>query len=537
MKKLTAILAAFTILCGAYAPTVLAAPSQASSEASSGQSSSQSSSSSDDPSGASSKDETAKDTSSTDDKSGDEKKEEAAQTPASGGVSSATRYPPDFANELYSQAIYMENLDSNTRVFEKEPQKRMSPASLTKMMTAIVALESGVDLDNETAALKPYIQNELYMQKVDTLGGIYLGESLTIRDLLYAMMTQSANEAAMMVADYIGDGSIPYFCELMNKKAKEIGAVNTNFSNATGLYAADNYSTAYDMALIAKYAMQNPDFVDLVTVTGTYTSKPTDKHPNGITWYAGNAMQQSSSEYYYEGLKGIKTGTLAQENMRNFVSTASRDGYTYLLVCMGAPYQDEEGAQFIKNLAWRDTERLYDWAFDTFRVKTLMNVGDEVAGVGVRLSWDKDYIKLLAADKFASLVPKETTEDSVHQTVIINDYVELPVKDKNGKKSDKTQPYIDAPVKRGDEVGYVKLMLDGEEVGRVRLVAAESVEQSTWLYYMDMAKTFLNTFVFKFVLTFIIVVALLYIALMIIRNRNKRRYKVRRKRPPTKRSK
>ncbi|RGX56058.1 D-alanyl-D-alanine carboxypeptidase [Anaerotruncus sp. AF02-27] len=456
----------------------------------------------------------------------------ALLTPASAS-SAAANYPPPFADELYCQAVYMLNLDSNSEVFAKNEQAQMNPSSLNKIMTCILALEEVADPDTETTELKAYIQNELYNLGVTQLGGIYMGEPMTIRDLMYAMMLQSANEAAMMIADYIGDGDIPYFCELMNKKAKEIGAKNTNFANPTGLYAEENKSTAYDLALIVQYAMQNQDFVDIVT-TRTYTSQPTPNYPNGISWVSNNQMQNpSDTDYYYEGLKGVIPGALTELNMRNFASVATRDGYSYLLVVLGAPITNEDGERYKTNLAWFDTNRLYNWAFETFRVKTLMDIGEEVAEVGVRLSWDKDHIKLLAADKFASLVPNETTEDSLETFVEIDKkYTEVPVKGKKGENSPDTEKFIDAPVKKGEEIGHVKLMLAGEEVGRVRLVAAESVEQSKWLYYVDKVKSFTSNFLFKFVLTFLIVLVVLYIVLMIIRNRNRRRYQMRRRKPP-----
>ncbi|MEM1484999.1 hypothetical protein V6615_08975 [Oscillospiraceae bacterium PP1C4] len=183
---------------------------------------------------------------------------------------------------------------------------------------------------------------------------------------------------------------------------------------------------------------------------------------------------------------------------------------------LGAPTNDADGLRYKYNLAFKDTGKLYDWAFSTFKVKTLMNIGEEVAEVPVKLSWDVDHIKLLAADKFASLVPNETTADAV---------VPIP----------EIPETVDAPITKGQEIGAAKLMLNGEEVGRVRLVAAESVERSSALYYLNKIKQFFNTFLFKFVLTFLIVILVLYIILMIIRNRNMRRYKTRGKRVPRRR--
>lgn len=497
-------------------------------ESSSGASASQSSSSD----GSSGKDTSEKESSDKDGASAPEDGEEDAPEAdqAETGLDSALP-PPNFEDKLYCKNIYMLNLDSGERVYGKDEQARIYPASLTKIMTCIVALENVKDLDNETTHMETYIQNYLYTNGIDTLGGIYADEYLSIRDLLYAMMLPSANDAAMIIADYVGGGDIEKFCEMMNEKAREIGAKNTNFTNPSGLFDENNYSTAYDLALIAQYAWENEKigetFQEIVT-TNAYKSKSTTRHPDGITWYSRNRMQQSSQQYYYQGLRGMKTGSLPEQNITHFISTATRDGYTYLLVALNAPiYREADGAQFQDNLAFLDTRDLYNWAFETFTVKTLMTVGQEVAEIDVRLSWDTDHIKLVAADKFAKLVANEVTADSINRETVFPNLSSRPSKEEKGK----VEYYIDAPVKKGTEVGYVRLLLAGQEIGQVRLVAAETVERSNWLYYVDQAKTFLKSFVFKFVLIFLIVLVVLYVLLMIIRNHNRRRYRMKR-RPP-----
>lgn len=443
-------------------------------------------------------------------------------------VTSQLSLPSSFLKEIQSQAFYMVNMDTGTRVWERESQKRIPPASLTKIMTCILALENVPNIDREKTSLTPEIQNYLYTNRVDTLGGLYLNEELTIRDLLYAMMVQSANEAAMMVGNYVGGGDLEKFVEMMNDRAVELGAMNTHFADATGLNGDDSYTTAYDMSLIAQHAMKNETFQEIVAST-TYTSKPTDRHPEGITWFTTNSMQLvSNPTYYYEGLHGIKTGTLGDPySMHNFASQATRDGYTYLLVVLGAPTRDPASDQMYKlNLAFMDTQKLYDRAFSTFKVKTLMNIGKEIDEIGVRLSWDEDHVKLLAADKFATLVPVEVTEDNLQTIPVIYDYVERP---KQGSKTGEMEKCINAPVKRNQEVGYVRLMLSGEEVGRVRLVAAKDVERSDFLYYYDAVQSFFNTVWFKIIVTLIIVIVVGYVLMVIFRNRYRRRYRARRK--------
>ncbi|MCI8650613.1 MAG: D-alanyl-D-alanine carboxypeptidase [Anaerotruncus sp.] len=489
MKKI-AFLLSLLLLCTALATPLLAAKKDESSSSSSESSSSEEISSSSDSSSSSS----------------------AASSSTADPLDPNTRYalPPDMP--VNSRAVYLLNVDSGTVLYENNSQMRMPPASLTKIITCIVALENVANPDIETTELKTYIQNELYNLGGGQPDGIVRGEQLSILDLLHAMMLQSGDSAAMMVADYVSNGSPETFLEMMNEKAREIGALNTHFTNPTGIYDENSYTTAYDMALITQYAMENDDFEDIVTAR-THTSIPTDRHPNGITWISNNAMQNpSNTDYYIEGVKGVMSGSISSLKIRNATSIATRNGYTYLLVCLGAPTErSEDGAQYQFNLAWRDSRNLYDWAFNNFTVKTMMNIGDKVAEVPVRLSWDVDRVSLLAAEKFASLVSVETNQD---------DLVKVP----------DIPEYINAPVERGTEIGSVKLMLNSIEVGRVPLVAGETIARSSALYYWNEVKNFFSKFIFKFILTFIIILLVLYIALMMLRNHNRKRYRSR-KRP------
>ena len=511
MKKILAFLAALTVVCSALTAPVFAdesssAVSQASSDSAAASGGSSSSALAD----------------------------RESVSADNEGADSASLYTPPDEDLLQSRGIFMLNIDSGERVYERNSQDKIHPASLTKIMTAIVALESGHDLKAETTDLKVYIQNYIYNQQAGG-GGIYQGDQYVLYDLLNAMLIQSVNEASMMIADYIGNGSIEDFVAMMNQKAKEIGAMNTHFGNPSGLYveSEESYTTAYDMALIAQYAMQNNDFAEIVSRTA-YTSQPTTRYPEVITWTTTNKMMIPNQweGYYYEGIKGIKTGSLPDQDVINFVSTATRDGYTYLLVCLGAPYRSPDTQEIYQyNLAFKDTERLYNWAFDTFSVKTLMKRGTKVAGVNVRMSWDEDYVDLLADESFARLVPKNATEDDIEPRVEIYNAVEKPIRGQKGK----TEQFIDAPIEKGQEVGVVHLYFQGEEIGKVPLVASKTIERSQALYYIEQIKSFFNTFIFKFVLTLVIILIVLYTALMIVRNHNRRRYQNRRRRPPQQR--
>lgn len=420
----------------------------------------------------------------------------------------AAQYNLNF--EETAEAVYMVNLDTDTVVFEKNADERRSPASITKMMTMALALEMCEDPANTYVTAPSYIWNEFEGISISHCD-IQRGETLTMQDLLYGMALQSANEAANIVADYLGNGSISDFVELMNQKAQEIGAVNTHFTNPHGLYGADHYTTAYDIYLIAKYALSVPGFKDLVSTT-VYTAAYADKHSEPLNFYTTNKMMVKNSDYYYEGLAGIKTGTLP-ESGRCFVSTATRNGFTYLLVVLGCPAYDENENQLSTNYAFLDTEKFYDWAFSTFRVKTLVEEGKIVGQTNLDLCWGKDYLLVMTDGRFTALLPEEIQVSSVVTEAVFE------------------QEAVRAPVKKGDKVGYLKLVLAGEEVGRVDLVAAESAEMNEWLFCLDYVKKISASFWFKFAVIFVVLLIILYIVLMVARNRNRRRYQnVRRRR-------
>ena len=161
----------------------------------------------------------------------------------------AITYEPDFTPT--SNAVYLENLDTGLVLYEKNADQQVYPASLTKIMTAILVLENVKDLDNETAEYPMWIQNMLYGTNA-SLGGLIVGERLTIRQLLTPALVQSGNESAMILAGYVGSGGmadsmpkdITRFVEMMNDRAKALGCTGTHFTNPTGLHSDNHYSTA-----------------------------------------------------------------------------------------------------------------------------------------------------------------------------------------------------------------------------------------------------------------------------------------------------
>lgn len=397
--------------------------------------------------------------------------------------------------DIYADYVLLVNTDTGKIVYENNAYEKTYPASLTKIMTAIVALENTSNLDAVEVTAKAYIFNEFYGIGVSN-AEIQRGESFSMRELLYALMLNSACEAASIIADHVGDGSIPDFVEMMNKKAKEIGAVNTNFANPHGLFDENNYTTAYDMYLIASYALTVPGFLDICS-TKNYTIEASSERTQKNLIHT-NKMLFTTNAYYMPEIKGIKTGTL-EEAGRCLTTIAQHNGYNYLCVVMGGKYSDNASH-------YKTTQNLYNWAFDNLMLKTLLEDTKSVSEVRVELSNEKEYVLVRPAKKITEMVDANIDPSSVITQL------DLPEK-------------VNAPIKAGDVLGKATVTLMGEEVATVDLVAMHDVKRSGIKYF---------GFVFKqvmrkpgFIIGAIVFVALLifYAMLSVMYNNYKRRHR------------
>ncbi len=417
----------------------------------------------------------------------------------------AADYAPDF--DVTANAVYMINLDNDMVIYEKNAEELIYPASLTKIMTAILTIENIPDLDNTMIELNAYVENAIYVENLKndgllSLAGLYRGEKLSARNLLYAIMLPSGNEAAMMLGYYIGDGSIEYFAQMMNEKAAEIGCKNTHFVNTNGLHNPEHYTTAYDLALIARYAMGLKGFMDICN-TVSYDGGPTERHEH-LYWRNTNKMLDPESPVYYAPISGMKTGSTLEAG-RCLISTAVKDDYTYLCVVCGCPFYDENGEIPEINPVFPLTKQLYEWAFRTFRVKTLVENGKSVGEVPLKYVSDKDHLLLMSGADYTALLPAEIEPSSV--------YLELEIPDAVG-----------APVEKGQHIGEIHLFLANEEISVLPCIAAESVAASPWLILLRDIRRFFQLYWVKFAICYLILLIIGYIVLTIIRNKNKMKY-------------
>lgn len=319
-------------------------------------------------------------------------------------------------------------LDANSGcvLYSKNEGARLPMASTTKIMTAIVAIESG-DIDRVVKVSEKAVGVE------GSSVGLKAGEELTLRDLLYAMLLESANDAAAAIACEIS-GDIPAFAGLMNAKAKQLGLENTHFENPHGLDGESHYTTASDLARLAAYCMENPQFAGIVS-----TRKATISNADSnVRWL----VNHNKLLRMYDPAVGVKTG-FTKKSGRCLVSAAERDGMKLIAVTLNAP--DD----------WNDHMRMLDAGFESYEFITLARTGEASVTVPV-VGGSADCVTVTNPVPACASLPRSHGE--------ITRRIELP-------------QFLYAPVASGQRIGRIIYEADGKTVAEVPLIACYSAER------------------------------------------------------------
>ena len=345
-------------------------------------------------------------------------------------------YPMPIQTASETEAVYLFNADTGKTILVQNADQQQYVASLTKMMTALLLLESGKDLNGEVTVPTAMTQEFKDIQNANGMtAGLRIGETVRRIDLLYALLVSSANDAASVIAYDVG-GSVLDFVRQMNARAAELGCTGTNFTCAHGLFDYGNVSTAEDMARIAAECYKNPTFVQ-VSGTAAYTMPATNLHQNERTINSTNPLTDTGSEFYRSYIKCVKGGftTLAG---RCAVAFAEQGGHTYGLVILHA-----DNASL-----YTECDQLLDWAFESFSDRPLVDTQTELTTV--------DLTKC-RAQPTAALYAAAPVSGYGHADDVVSYAFDLPES-------------IPATVKNGQKVGTATVYLDGYEVGTVDLV-------------------------------------------------------------------
>lgn len=399
---------------------------------------------------------------------------------------------------LTAKSVYLINSDTGTVLYSKDADTKQYPASITKIMTAILAVEKFHDnLDTVITVQSSDIKLVPYGSSL--MGtGLKAGEQLTVRQLLYGLLLPSGNDAAIVLARASApDGNVSTFIDEMNKKAKEIGCKGTHYVNPHGFQDPDHYTTAKDTYLISKYAMTDKTVGDTLSAIVKTTSYSFKTNKQSYSLPNRNYLLLAGT-YYNKYCKGIKTGSTSDAG-DCLTSYATNGSMTYYCVVLGCKQVDQRATG-----AFADTKVLYDWAFGNFAVKQIVESNSLQAQVNLELAWNKTKLKLYAGQQFNALVPNSTDVSKV-QVVPRN-----------------LQPSVMAPIKKGQKICTADVMLDNQKLGSIDLVSGENIERSAPLYFVYMVGKFFSSKWFKLISVLLIALIVLVFVLGVRRQRRSR---------------
>ena len=368
---------------------------------------------------------------------------------------------------LSAQAVLLVDLDSGLVLYERNADQQRSPASLTKIMTILLALEAAergeVSLDDPVTA-GPDCRSG--MRDDSSSVGIRAGEQMSLRHLLYCAAVASGNDACNVIAAYLA-GSIPGFVERMNARAAELGCSQTHFVDPNGL-SYDDLTSARDLYLITREALRHPAFRELCD-TRAYTVPATNQQ--------GERQLKSSNAliapdgfygagYLYEGAHGVKTGYTRAAGYC-LISTAERNGMRLLAIVLGCDGPLLSGGEEYRNFS--DTIRLYDWAFAHFSRRSLLQPELPAAQAEIAFALGDPRVGLLPVDELSLPLPDEIPPGS--------EDLRIQLFDGN----------LIAPVRAGEVLGQAQLYRDGTLLATVLLVADRSVPRCYWDYIAHFA--------------------------------------------------
>ncbi|NUK31160.1 D-alanyl-D-alanine carboxypeptidase [Parageobacillus sp. VR-IP] len=346
-------------------------------------------------------------------------------------------------------AILIER-DTGAILYQKNAHEKLPPASMTKIMTMLLIMEA---IDKGELSYKEKVRASEYAA---SMGGsqIFLepGEEMTVDELLRGIAIGSANDASVAMAERIA-GSEEAFVKMMNEKAKELGLKDTMFQNATGLPAEKHYSSAYDMAMLARELLKYEDITKYTRMYEDYLRENTDKK----FWL----VNTNRLVKFYPGVDGLKTGFTSQAKYC-LTATAKKNGMRVIAVVFGASTPKSRNAQITKML---------DYAFSQYKTHPVYKRNEVLTRVHINKG-KKRTVALVTSEPISVLTKKGQSIDQIEKEIKVKDGVK-------------------APIQKGDELGVLILKQDGKEILRSPIVAKESVAEASW---WDLFKRTLQNF-------------------------------------------
>ena len=410
--------------------------------------------------------------------------------------------------EVAAKGAALIELSSNTLLYGYEMDKKLYPASLTKIMTCMLALENG-DIHDVLTVSPTALEG---LSEYGSTAGLLEGEELPLDEILYCMMVSSANEGCNVVAEYVA-GDIPSFVDMMNEKAKELGMNSTHFANPHGLHNDNHYTTVHDLSILARWAWKNEQFRVYSTAT-THVVPATNKSPSR-NLYSTNYLTSTyiDSKYYYSKASGIKTGFTTPAG-GCLISTATDGNLQLMCIVCGCSPQTADNGEF-GDERFVESKKLFEFGFENFSFVQVLSDTQMVAMPEVAYSSGRDNVVVRADDNKTVLLPAGCTAEDVSLSVEYDD--SLP---------------LEAPLEEGQRVGVVRAYYNNQVVASCPAVTVTAVERSNMEYVAEeteeAAEKTGSWFIRYWYLTIpLLVVILLLIILLVLRGINVHRAKKR----------
>jgi len=375
--------------------------------------------------------------------------------------------------DVEAKAALLADPETGEILYARNIHERLSPASLTKVMTTLLVLEAVDDGRLSMDMVLTASQEAIELVPPDgSSAGIKIGEEMTVEDLLYCVMLVSANEGCNILAEAVS-GSVDAFVEDMNERAAAIGCEDTHFVNTNGMPDVNHYTTAWDLYRITLEAREHPDFMPLAGAI--YHEVPATNLSDARKLYTTNYLISTyRTDYYrYPGADGIKTGSTSDAGYC-LIASAVKSGRSLLSVVLGAErIKEEDGTTITKSFT--ETKKLFDWGFDTFSRQVILGKGESIAEVPVTLSQEVNYVKVHPAREVERLIPNDMDPavDIQRECTFVSESVE-------------------APIQRGQVLGTITLRYGDTVYDTVNLLADSDVSASRLLVFQRDVMLFLQ---------------------------------------------
>ncbi len=395
--------------------------------------------------------------------------------------------------EITAEAGLLVSLDTGEVLFNKNENKKIYPAAITNIMTALVILESDKYSPDGKITMTEKARNDILGTGV-TDSHTKVGEKFSHTDLLHMIIMCSFGDASCLAADYFY-GSHEAFVAKMNETAKKLGMNNTNFTNPMGVHDPNHYTTASDICKMTEYALKNKTFKE-ICAKARYDLAATNMQEKRILSTTNFLLKGSNSGYEYTYASGVKTG-YTDEAGRCIVSTAKYNDLEYLCILMKAPNNPLKRQELV------ECANLFRWAFNNFVSKEIATSTEPVCEIPLELSMETDFVPLYFKNGFYSILPKDVDES----TIVI--------------KTELSAESVKAPVKKDQVLGKAQVIFAEKVIGEVDLVAGEDVKANPVLKFADALKTIFTSTVMIVVYVFLGLVLVAFVAKCITMNFSK----------------